>query len=132
MTALDQDADEIDDRVGAHDGLGDGRGVADVDPHGDDLPDIAHGLQEGRGHRVANRDAYDVAARGQTPHEMPTNEARAAENSHTARRRLHPTLHSDHIRRLQPRPPRGQGWRVRRKLRRGHDIAFDAQPPLGY
>jgi hypothetical protein len=90
--ALVQDADEVDDSVDAAHGFRNGGRVGDVDAHRDDLPDIAHRLQEGRGDRIADRHADDIPARGEPPHQMTTDEPRAAENRHTARSRPHPTL----------------------------------------
>ena len=59
--ALEQDADEVDDRVGIARRRGDGIGVAQVRLHGVDLADPAERLQVAGQFRPAHRDADAIA-----------------------------------------------------------------------
>ena len=75
-----EDADEVHHRVGSLHRPGDGIRVAQVRLHGDDLPDLAERLQEQGEVRPPDRDPDTVAALGQRPHHMASEEARTAED----------------------------------------------------
>jgi hypothetical protein len=89
---LVEDAHEVDDDIGAPHGLGDRRGVGDVDTHRHDLADASHRLEECGRDRVAHRHAHDIPAGRQALHDVAPDEARSAENSDSPRSRLHAVL----------------------------------------
>ena len=79
-SALEQDADQVDDDVGVAHGRFDGTGVPHIGLDGVDLPDPAERLQVPGEVRPAHRDADAVVALGQRPDQVAAEEAGAAED----------------------------------------------------
>jgi hypothetical protein len=77
--ALEQNTDQIDDRIGVPHRGGNGGIIADIGHHRRHLPDIAHGTQEIRAGRITHRDAHDPALFRQPLDQMPADKARTAE-----------------------------------------------------
>ena len=78
--AFVQDADEVDDVVGALDGALDRPAHAQIGLHRLDLPDIAERLEVAGEVGAAAGGADAVAAHGKGTYDVPADEARAAEN----------------------------------------------------
>jgi hypothetical protein len=78
--ALEEDADQVDRRIGAGERGGDGLMVLDRHAERRDLPDVAERLQETRPRRMPHRDADRPAVPGQALDHVAADEAGAAEN----------------------------------------------------
>lgn len=80
LAALLQDAHEVHHHVGALHRPDDRVGIAQVRLHGDDLPDLAQRLKEEGEVRAADGDAHAIAALGERPHHVASEEAGSAED----------------------------------------------------
>ena len=77
-----EDADEVDNRVGALDGGGDGVGVAHVGLDGVDLADVAHRLEVARKVGAAHGGADAPTGTSERSHCVAADKTRATENGH--------------------------------------------------
>ena len=78
--ALGQDADEVDDDLGAVDGAADGGGIRHRRVEGHDLAGGAERLEERAAFGVAAGDADDVALADEVRHQIAADETRPAED----------------------------------------------------
>ncbi len=79
-----EDADEVDDDIRPGNGGGDRGAVRDAALEGDDLADIARGLEEQGAIRPAHGDAHRVAGLCQMRDDVAPEEAGAAEDGRNA------------------------------------------------
>ncbi len=75
------DADEVDDRIGAHHCSRDRSGIAQIRLHRVNLADRPERLQEARKVRPPHGDTHPVAALDERAHDVAPEEAGAAEDS---------------------------------------------------
>ena len=80
LTPLKQNADQIDQRIGAECGASHRVHIAQIGLDGVDLSDPAHGLQIAGQIRPAHRDPHAAAGLGERPDHVAADKARAAVN----------------------------------------------------